>query len=86
MPTQSRIRSSGSPRAARTAGSIEAWLHEKGEGEAEIEEEAAHDMTQGMLMSEFTAPKLTEIPQRRVAPTMRSLSVLSPVVKLRTAP
>lgn len=45
-----------------------------------------YDMTQGMLMSELTAPKLTLMPQSRVAPTMRSLRVLSPVVKLSTAP
>ena len=45
-----------------------------------------YDITQGMLISELTAPNETLIPQRRVAPTIRSLIVLSPVVKLRTAP
>ena len=46
----------------------------------------AYDMAQGMLMSELTAPKLTLIPHKRVAPTIRSLSSLLPVVKLSTAP
>lgn len=45
-----------------------------------------HDITQGILMRLFTQPKLTLIPQSRVAPTMRSLSSLSPVSNDRTAP
>jgi hypothetical protein len=45
-----------------------------------------YDMTQGMLIRELTQPKETEIPQRRVAPTMRSERALSPVVKESTAP
>ena len=45
-----------------------------------------YDMTQGMLIRELTQPKETEIPQRRVAPTMRSERALSPVEKESTAP
>ena len=45
-----------------------------------------HDITQGILIRLFTQPKLTLMPQRRVAATIRSLSSLSPVSKERTAP
>ncbi len=45
-----------------------------------------HDITQGMLIKLFTQPKLTLMPQRRVAATMRSLNSLSPVSKESTAP
>ena len=51
-----------------------------------VERCGTYDMTQGMLIRELTQPKETEIPQRRVAPTMRSESALSPVVKESTAP
>lgn len=45
-----------------------------------------HDITQGILIKLFTQPKLTLMPQRRVAPTIRSLSSLSPVSNDKTAP
>ena len=45
-----------------------------------------YDITQGILIKLLTAPKLTLIPQRRVAPTIRSLSSLSPVSNDKTAP
>lgn len=51
-----------------------------------VGEDATYDMMHGMLIKELTQPKETEIPQRRVAPTMRSESALSPVVKESTAP
>jgi hypothetical protein len=51
-----------------------------------VERCSTYDMTQGMLIRELTQPKETEIPQRRVAPTKRSESALSPVVKESTAP
>ena len=43
-------------------------------------------MTQGMLIKLLTQPKLTLMPQRRVAATIRSLNSLSPVSKDNTAP
>lgn len=43
-------------------------------------------MTQGILISELTQPKLTLTAHKRVPATMRSLTSLSPVVKLKTAP
>lgn len=48
--------------------------------------EGTYDITQGILIKEFTHPKLTLIPQSLVAPTILSLRALSPVVKLNTAP
>ena len=82
------MRSSGRPRSARVAESIEACLRKALNKQLNQREqqEGTYDMTQGMLMSELTAPKLTLIPHKRVAPTIRSLSSLLPVVKLSTAP
>ena len=88
IPTQRRIRSSGRPRAARVAGSIEACLCKERVECNRLNEGGnfAYDMTHGMLISEFTHPKLTLIPHNLVAATTFSLKPLSPVVKLRTAP
>ena len=54
----------------------------------EIDEggKVTYDMAHGMLINEFTHPKLTLIPQSLVPATILSLRVLSPVVKLSTAP
>lgn len=85
MPTHKRIKSSGRPLAALTAGSIEACLYD-GEVRPHEELRRTYDITQGMLIRLFTAPKLTLIPHSRVAPTIRSLSSLSPVSNDKTAP
>jgi hypothetical protein len=55
-------------------------------GISEVDKDDTYDMTHGMLIRELTQPKETEMPQRRVAPTMRSESALSPVAKESTAP
>ena len=88
IPTHNRMRSSGRPRAARVAESIEACLQKAPNRQLKQREQlkGTYDIAQGMLMSELTAPKLTLIPHKRVAPTIRSLSSLLPVVKLSTAP
>lgn len=45
-----------------------------------------YDMRQGILIKLLTAPNDTLMPQSRVPPTIRSLSALSSVTKLKTAP
>lgn len=45
-----------------------------------------YDMAHGMLIKELTQPKLTLTDHSRAPATTRSLTSLSPVVKLKTAP
>lgn len=57
-----------------------------GETKTDLGSERTYDMRQGILIKLLTQPKLTLIPQSRVAPTIRSLKLGSSVMKLNTAP
>lgn len=74
----------------RILGSIEAWLCRGGNQHPVFRRQKSkmgtHDMRHGMLIKLLTHPKLTLIPQSLAAPTILSLSSLSAVSKLRTAP